>query len=333
MSKKFPKPWYRPSRGLWFVTIDGHQFKLGSDRDAAFELYHQLMSTPAEQRRAGDSVAQVIDAFLGWCQIHRSQGTYEWYRDRSQQFVDFIPRGLTVAQLKPFHLQRWIDSHPNWAPGNKRNACRSVQRALSWAVKQGYIEKSPLQYFEKPPAGKRDQVVTVQEFQQILDNTSDTSFRDLLQVSWETGARPQETLRVEARHVELHNSRWVFPPKEAKGGKLHRIIYLNEKALEITESWMKKFRKGPIFRNTRKRPWTTEAVCCRFFTLKRKLGVRYSLYSLRHTWATNALKNGVDPITVSVLMGHSDTNMLARTYAHLTHDPVYLQSAAQKANT
>lgn len=96
------------------------------------------MSMPPEQRIAGDSVAQVIDAFLEWCQIHRSRGTYEWYRDRSQQFVDFIPRSLKVAQLKPYHLQRWIDSHPNWAPGNKRNACRSVQRALSWAVKQGY---------------------------------------------------------------------------------------------------------------------------------------------------------------------------------------------------
>jgi site-specific recombinase XerD len=72
------------------------------------------------------------------------------------------------------------------------------------------------------------------------------------------------------------------------------------------------------------------SINCRFYTLKRKLKKRCCLYALRHIWATNALKKGVDPITVSVLMGHSDTNMLARKYAHLTHDPVYLQQAAQR---
>ena len=330
MSKKYPKPWYRPARGLWYVTIDGRQYNLGPDEQAAFEQYHRLMNAPPEQRLSGETVAEIMDAFLEWCQIHRKPRTYEWYRDRSQQFIDFIPCGLKVSQLKPYHLQRWIDSHPNWAPGNKRNACRTVQRALSWAVQQGYIDKSPVQYFEKPPAGKRDQVVSDSEFQQLLALSADRSFRDLLSISWETGARPQETLRVEARHVDLDNSRWVFPAKEAKGGKLPRIVYLNEKALELTARYMEKNPTGTIFRNTKGKPWTTDAVCCRFYTIKKKTGVRYSLYSLRHTWATNALKKGVDPITVAVLLGHSDTSTLARTYAHLTHDPVYLRLAAQK---
>jgi integrase len=72
------------------------------------------------------------------------------------------------------------------------------------------------------------------------------------------------------------------------------------------------------------------AVGCRFYTLKRKLKKRYCLYVIRHTWATKALQKGVDPITVSQLMGHTDTNMLARTYAHLAHDPVYMQQAAAR---
>ncbi|QEG36191.1 tyrosine-type recombinase/integrase [Bythopirellula goksoeyrii] len=331
MSKKFPKPWYRPARGVWYVTIDGHQFNLGPDEDAAFEQYYHLMSSPPELRQAGDTVAGIIDAFLEWCQIHRSHATYEWYRSRAQLFVDSISNRLTVEQLKPFHLQRWIDSNPQWAPGNKRNACRAIQRPLAWAVQQGYIDKSPLQYFQKPPAGRRDQTVSFDEFRRLLRNTRDRSFRDLLLVTWETGARPQETLRVEARHVDLHHSRWVFPANEAKGGRLPRIIYLNTRALRITKRWLDRNESGPIFRNTRNKPWTKCSVNSRFFTLKRLLGTRYSLYSLRHTWATNALKNGVDPITVSQLMGHADTNMLARTYAHLAHDPAYLQAAAQRA--
>ena len=34
---KFPKPFYRADRGLWYVQLDGKQIKLGPDRDNAFE--------------------------------------------------------------------------------------------------------------------------------------------------------------------------------------------------------------------------------------------------------------------------------------------------------
>ena len=111
MSRKYPAPWFRHSRGLWYVTIDGRQFNLGPDEQAAFEEYHRLMSATSEQRLIGESVAEILDAFLEWCHIHRSPRTFEWYRDRAQQFLDFIPKGLKVSQLKPFHLQRWIDSY------------------------------------------------------------------------------------------------------------------------------------------------------------------------------------------------------------------------------
>lgn len=104
------------------MTLDGKQYNLGSDKAAAFDQYHRLMNMPPEQRLTGESLAEILDAFLEWCQAHRKERTYEWYRDRAKQFLDFAPRGLEVSQLKPFHLQRWIDSHKNWAPGNKRNA-------------------------------------------------------------------------------------------------------------------------------------------------------------------------------------------------------------------
>ena len=41
-----------------------------------------------------------------------------------------------------------------------------------------------------------------------------------------------------------------------------------------------------------------------FTTIRKKLGKRYCMYNFRHSWATAALQNGVDPITVAVLMGH-----------------------------
>jgi integrase len=43
-------------------------------------------------------------------------------------------------------------------------------------------------------------------------------------------------------------------------------------------------------------------------------GTRYSLYSFRHAFCTEALESGLDAVTVSVLMGHRDTTMISRTY-------------------
>ena len=64
-----------------------------------------------------------------------------------------------------------------------------------------------------------------------------------------------------------------------------------------------------------------------------ELAPRYSLYALRHSWATNALKSGVDPLTVAILMGHKDPSMLARVYQHLAHAPEHMLDQAKKATS
>ena len=73
---KFPKPWFRPSRGLWFVTIHGKQINLGTDKEAAFYKYKALLTSPAEQTPPpSDCVLAVVEKYLDWCQDHRSAGT------------------------------------------------------------------------------------------------------------------------------------------------------------------------------------------------------------------------------------------------------------------
>lgn len=59
---------------------------------------------------------------------------------------------------------------------------------------------------------------------------------------------------------------------------------------------------------------------------------RYSLYAIRHSWATRALKSGLDGLTVAILMGHSDPSTLARVYQHLAHDPQHMLDQAKRAS-
>src|SRR5262249_10248599 len=88
----------------------------------------------------------------------------------------------------------------------------------------------------------------------------------------ETGCRPHEILTVEARHVDLKNACWVFPPDEAKGKKFFRVVYLSGRALEITERLLAERPEGKLFRNSNGRPWHPYAVNCAFGRMQITLG-------------------------------------------------------------
>lgn len=270
----FPKPFFKKGRGVWYVEIDRKQVNLGPNRDEAFRRYHQLMAEPRQKQVAADSVLGVVDAFLDWCCKHRSPDTYRWYRDRLQEFARHIEPTLTVGQFRPYHVQQWVDLHGEWANGSRRNAIRAVKRAFKWAEEQGYIDRSPVAHMKKPKGGKREVIVSQEEYDEILSLAPDRGFRDLLIVTWETGCRPQESLIVEARHVDLVNQRWVFQESEEKSRSSMRVVYLTDVALEIVKRLMLAHPEGPLFRNSVGRPWTADSVNCAFTRIQIRMGRR-----------------------------------------------------------
>lgn len=387
----FPKPFYRKPRRRWYVEIDGKQINLGPDRDEAFQQYHELMASPEPVVfKPADSaypVAMLCDRFLEWVQTHRAEPTYEGYLYRLQRFVDRYPE-LTVDAIRPFHVQEWADAY-DISNTTKRNYMRSIKTCLRWCCKQGHIDKNPLEHMDVPAADRKEVYVPLEEFERILDYINDLNLRDLFITTYEVGCRPQESLRVERRHVELDHQRWVFPSLEAKGKSAPRIVYLSDKAMEITRRLMVQHPTGTLFRNSRGNAWTADTVNSAVDRIRLNMGKaemksrgetisddeidrvaktlnplgrvkgkkvkrskwqlraqarrkllaqrakellpRYSLYALRHSWATNALKRGLDSLTVAILMGHQDPSMLAKVYQHLSHSPEHLLNQARRA--
>lgn len=89
---RFRQPFFRKSRGVWYVWHTGRQVNLGPDRDAAFGKWHELTSQSAQQFppappvRLERLVLLIVDEFLDWCEKHRSPDTYRWYKDRLNDF-------------------------------------------------------------------------------------------------------------------------------------------------------------------------------------------------------------------------------------------------------
>ena len=265
-----PKPWYWTERESWFVTIQKQRHDLGSVKAAAIKRFHELMAKPARRRLASDLLSVVIDAFLDWTQKHKAPDTYEWYRYRLERFAKRYP-DVRASALKPFHVQEWADSY-NFSVTSRRNYLRSVKRCLKWATRLGYLDQNPIADLEVPAAENSEIVVSSDEFERLLSLNRDPAFRELLWVTWKSGCRPQESLRVEARHVDLKNRRWVFPKSESKNRKTVRVVYLTNEAFEITQRLVEQHPTGRLFRNSLGQPWTTSAVNCAFSRLRIRLG-------------------------------------------------------------
>lgn len=256
-----PKPWYRNGRG-WFVQVAGKQHNLGPDKELAFQRFYELMrETKSRPIASTESLAVTCDEFLAWTARHRAKRTYEWYRERLEWFLSTVPTDMTPSQLKPYHVQRWLDVHPTWSHGHRRGCIVAVQRALRWATKMGYIDSSPIAHIEKPTAGTRDLIITRDSLDDILAHVHDRDFR-----------------------------------------------------------------------NTKGKPWNGYSVNCRFERLKKKLGTKYCLYAFRHSLATRMLENGLDALTVAILLGHRNPAMLSSTYQHLAHNPRFLLEQVRRTS-
>ena len=328
-----PKPWFRKDRNAWFVTVNGSRHNLGPDREEAQRRFHELMLYgDVKSSDTALTVFSLFDEFLDWTKSQRAEQTYLWYRERLEAFVKYLKNDLSFEQLKPFHLAKWVAKHPSWSATHQRNCMRAVQRPYRWAHQMGFIDSNPIEYVEKPAAERREQIVTPEEYSDIMSNILSSEFQDLVSIAWETGARPQELLRVEVRHIDLANSRWVFPPHESKIKTRHRMIYLNETALQITTKRLQVVKEGKLFRNTKGGAWKPDAVGCQFGRLKKRIGRRLSLYTFRHSFATRLLTEGIDSMTVATLLGHADTSMLGKIYQHLSQRPDHLLLQLNRAN-
>lgn len=397
MHYHIPKPFYRKSRNRWYVQLEGKQINLGADRDAAFAEYYRVMADaqssepvkPLEQPDGDLQVAVLCDYFLEWVIQNRSPETYEWYRYRLQRFLDQYP-SMTVSELKPYHVEQWVAAY-KLSQTSRRNYFRAVKRCFIWALRQGYVQKNPVAALEVPAGDRREQYVSQIEFASLLEYVTDENLRELMVATYTTGCRPQESLRLQTRHVDLKNKRWLFPQSEEKNKRQPRIVYLSDEALEITKRRMNpRNLNSYVFTNTGGRAWTTDAVNCALERLRSRMGKaemekqgisidskeieslmkklcptyrsrgvekikpkwrlraeakrklvqqavkslvpRYSLYAFRHSWATNALKAGVDSLTVAILMGHNDPSMLAKVYQHLGHNPEHMLEQARRAS-
>ncbi|MEO9933403.1 MAG: tyrosine-type recombinase/integrase [Porticoccus sp.] len=320
-----PRPskiWFRKDRKTYYVRIAGKLHNLGKDKHEAKRRFHELMAAkpePASSMPDAIAVAHLMDVYLVWVSENRAETTLEKHQRHLQSFLDSLSdQAMAAADVRTLHVDKLV-SGKSWSNNYKRTILGSISGAFNWAVKRGYIDRSPIYGLDAPPSERREEFPSQAEYELMLINATEP-FKSLLVFTYETAARPQEIRAMETRHYI--DGKIQFPVKESKGKKETRTIYLSAAARKMVE---KKRRDGFIFTNSNGEPWTKDAINCRMRRISEKVGKHYCLYSLRHLTATRWLEAGMDHLTVAKLMGHRDAAMISRVYGHLGEKTDYLQ--------
>lgn len=346
---RFPKPFFRKQTQTWYVQLAKKQHNLGSDKEEAERKYRALMA--GKQEATDDThVITILTQFLEWAKDRKSDESYRLFARHCGSFGRFCGK-LTIGKLRNRHVTEWIEAKygPPRSDNYRRSAIRCVQRALNWAVKEGWLTHSPIATYEKPAYTPRDTIITPEQWQELIAaiqarGKAGARFLDFVTILRQTGCRPQEARAIEARHLDRKKRCIVFERSESKGKVIRRVVPLTDLAFDLLVPLADQYPDGPILRNSVSQPWTTDVVKDWFHRLsgdgrcKDKNRERYprisfktSAYIIRHTWATEAMENGVDPITVAKLMGHKDIRMLMQVYAHIEKKSGAMRAALEKA--
>lgn len=273
-----------------------------------------------------------IARFLQWADVNLAPKTVAVYRLYLNRFAAWAG-DIELGNLTPAMLTTWCQ---------KYHPLQAVQRLTAWCHRQERsLACNPLEKMRKVPTGQRRRVLRPVESARLL-RASDPCFRRFLLALRESFARPQEIRAVRFEDIcvagglpaeleDIAAGRAFFLIEHGKGFRRRsdqaavRTIPISPRLGRLLCRVQKRdpINKLPIFLNSKGRPWTANAVRCRFRRLRIAAGMtadargeRIVAYTLRHTGATAAAAAGLRDFTLAEVLGHASTRTTAR-YVHL----------------
>ena len=135
-----------------------------------------------------------------------------------------------------------------------------------------------------------------------------TRDRALVMTLIDSGLRRGEALALNREDLDLRTG--AIHVRRGKGGKA-RVTYVGAKTKRALLRWGGGQRSSAIF------PLTPSGGATLMARLSHKSGIHITFHKCRRTFATWALRRGMDLITLQRLLGHSSLEMV-RKYAQLS---------------
>jgi integrase len=323
------------------ATADGESILTYRQAVDAALSWCEASAAPRSQVHEPYTVARAAADYLDWYRGHRKA-----IRDAERRVTaDILPTlgdveviALTLTQLRHWH-QAIADRSARLRPGPDRQKIRetvgpdgerrrkasanrsftTLRALLNFAVKEGKVPATagnawkplrPFRSVDKP----RVRHFSAGEIKRLL-NGCEPDFRKLVTGALLTGARYGELRMMHVYDFLLESS---CVEVDGKGGR--RTIFLNAEGCDFFNGLTAGRESSAwLFLRADGEPWMSHHQNRRMLEIvtAAKIPLPNSFHILRHTYASLYLMAGGSPAGLARQLGHADTRMTLRSYAHL----------------
>jgi integrase/recombinase XerD len=220
---------------------------------------------------------------------------YLFYNNKFLAYIEKSPKDITEEDIKDYLSNKLSDERSN-------GTINLIKAALKFYY--GQILGKQISIIKTPRTVKKLPVVlSKKEMRQLLNNTNNIKHRLLIELLYSTGLRLSECANLTFSDLDLEqNIGWV---RKGKGSK-DRIFIISEKFKKDLINYINyKGFNGNIFKVNGK-PMTSRGIQYIIKVSAKKAGIEKDIHvhTLRHSFATHLLENGVDIRKIQALLGH-----------------------------
>ena len=246
-----------------------------------------------------------------------SHYTKDSYLRKAKEIVEYFGkpmRQVTMKELRYFLLK--------YLRGVKKlgersvNYYNSVIRFIYDVVLDYPINHKQLPMYKKKR--KLPKILSKEELNVFFNACDNYKYRTIFMMIYGSGLRISEATNIRIEDIDSNNMRLFV--RNGKGER-ERYTVLPKASLEMLRKCYKMYKpnhpEGYMFLNREENPLKPERLRVFFRRYRRKAGIseEFIVHSLRHSFATKLVEEGVPLVQVKELLGHSCIRTM--TYVHV----------------
>ena len=272
-----------------------------------------------------------VDLFLEFKKPRIKENSYLTIENRLRKSNYFD--NLLVSEITPIQVSTFQNELiKKYEPRTIKNINICFKMVFTWCMRYKGLASNPFDKVDrlKLETDKRMDIVTVNEFNEIIEQVNNDDMKLMYKLLFWTGLRLGEaralktddidfnnkTISVSKSYTRLKAKDVITSPKTKSSIRIIKIDdvlakdikeYLNKAKYILDDNFIFRYNKVHYLS-------VFKAKCLKV------LGKELRLHDLRHSHASFLINNGVDVLLISKRLGHSNTAMTLNVYSHLYPD-------------
>ena len=274
------------------------------------------------------TLKQFNTEYLSFVKSTLSNGYFKNVEYSFKLLTNKFGNDITLKKINSYQIESLLTERFSKAKYATSLALRTLKSAFKKAVEWNYLEVNPFTKIKLPNVVKPIPVfIYEKELNKIIEKENRKDFKDIYLFGFHTGCRISEILNMKWNSVDFENE--IITVKNDKSfttkSKKDRVIPINEKLLTMLKGripFISSIDKSDyIFEKTKGVIYRADTVskCFKKDVRDAKLNDRIHIHTLRHSFASNLVKNNISLYVVKELLGHQDIST-TQIYSHLTVD-------------